>query len=152
MRPRNLIKLAMHCRAAAVNLGHSRVEESDIEKGLMIYSNDVLIEADQELADIDSKAENLMYAFLDSAPNLSIEDMWAILEKHDIPSVSWDKIIEYLLYYGFIGVAAPSAEPEYIYNLSYNMKLMRTRLDKLGDAARLHLNPAFWPVLGIAAA
>lgn len=150
MRPRNLIKLAMHCRGAAVNLGHNRIEEGDIEKGLMIYSNDVLIEADQELADIDSKAENLMYAFIDSRRDLSIEEMWEILEKHGVPSPAWDNIIEYLLYYGFIGVAPPGAEPDYIYNLSYNMKLMRARLDKLGDTARLHLNPAFWPVLGIA--
>jgi hypothetical protein len=149
MRPRNLIKLIMHCRGAAVNLGHNRIEEGDIEKGLMIYSNDVLIEADQELADIDPKAENLMYAFIDSPRDLSIEDMWEILEKHKIRSQSWEKIIEYLLYYGFIGIAAPGAEPEYIYNLSYNMKLMHARIGKLGDTARLHLNPAFWPVLGI---
>ncbi len=117
----------------------------------MIYSNDVLIEADQELADIDHKAENLMYAFIDSARDMSIDTMWGILERHGIASSAWDKIIEYLLYYGFIGVGAPGAEPEYIYNLSYNMKLMRARLDKLGDTAKLHLNPAFWPVLGIAA-
>jgi hypothetical protein len=149
MRPRNLIKLIMHCRGAAVNLGHNRIAEGDIKKGLMIYSNDVLIEADQELADIDPKAENLMYAFIDSPRDLSIEDMWEILEKHKILSESWEKIIEYLLYYGFIGIAAPGAEPEYIYNLSYNMKLMQARIGKLGDAVRLHLNPAFWPVLGI---
>lgn len=149
MRPRNLIKLAMHCRGAAVNLGHNRIGESDIDKGLTIYSNDVLIEADQELADIDPKAENLMYAFIGSAQSLSIDEMWQILENHKIALASWDKIIEYLLYYGFFGIAAPASEPEYIYNLSYNMKLMRARLDKLGDAARLHLNPAFWPVLGI---
>jgi hypothetical protein len=151
MRPRNLIKLVMHCRGAAVNLRHKKIEEDDIKKGLMIYSNDVLIEADQELADIDPKAENLMYAFIGSPPDLSIEDMWEILEKQGIPSSAWDKIIEYLLYYGFIGVASPGAEPEYIYNLSYNMKLMRARLGKLGDTTRLHLNPAFWPVLDIAA-
>jgi hypothetical protein len=151
MRPRNLIKLAMHCRGAAVNLGHDMITEADIEKGLLIYSNDVLIEADQELADIDPKAENLLYAFIGSLRELSIDDMWGILEKHGIPSSAWDNIIEYLLYYGFIGVSPPGAEPEYIYNLSYNMKLMRARLNKLGDTARLHLNPAFWPVLGIAA-
>lgn len=149
MRPRNLIKLAMHCRGAAVNLGHSKIEEADINKGLTIYSNDVLIEADQELADIDPKAENLMYAFIGSPSSLSIDEMWQILEAHKIDLSSWDKIIEYLLYYGFFGIAAPAGEPEYIYNLSYNMKLMRAKLDKLGDTTRLHLNPAFWPVLGI---
>ena len=152
MRPRNLIKLVVHCRGAAVNLGHKKIEEGDIEKGLMIYSNDVLIEADQELADIDAKAENLMYSFIGSPRDLSIENMWEILEKHGIPSSEWDKIIEYLLYYGFVGIAAPGAEPNYIYNLSYNMKLMRAQLIKLGDAAKLHLNPAFWPVLGIVGA
>ena len=149
MRPRNLIKLAVHCRGAAVNLGHKRIEDSDIEKGLMIYSNDVLIEADQELADIDPKAENLMYSFIDSPRDFSIEHMWEVLEKHGIISTAWDKIVDYLVYYGFIGVAAPGADPDYIYNLSYNMKLMHARLDKLGDTARLHLNPAFWPALGV---
>jgi hypothetical protein len=90
-----------------------------------------------------------MYAFIGCPPSLSIDEMWQILENHKIALSSWDKIIEYLLYYGFFGIAAPGGEPEYIYNLSYNMKLMRARLDKLGDTARLHLNPAFWPVLGI---
>lgn len=55
------------------------------------------------------------------------------------------------IYYGFIGVAPPGGEPEYTYNLPYKKKLMRARLDKLGDTARLHLNPAFRPVLDIAA-
>ena len=149
MRPRNLIKLAIHCRGSAVNLGHERIEESDIEAGLMIYSNDVLIEADQELSDINSKAEDLMYAFIGCKPNMSIVDMWEILEHHKIPSHFWDKVIEYLIYYGFIGISAPGEDPKYIYNLSYNMQLMRAFLKKLGDAARLHLNPAFWPVLDI---
>jgi hypothetical protein len=76
--------------------------------------------------------------------------MWEILEKHGIPSTSWDKVTEYLLYYGFIGIAPIGVEPEYVYNLAYNMKLMHARLTKLGDTARFHLNPAFWPVLGIA--
>jgi len=149
MRPRNLIKLTMHCRGAAVNHGHHRIEESDIETGLLIYSNDVLIEADQELADIDPRSENLMYAFIDSPSHISMEDIWGILEEHEIPSESWEKIVDYLLYYGFFGISAPGEEPEYIYNHAYNMKLMKARMDKIGDIVRFHLNPAFWPVLGI---
>jgi hypothetical protein len=44
MRPRNLIKLLYYCRGSAINLRHSKIEMSDIEKGLYSYSTDLLLE------------------------------------------------------------------------------------------------------------
>ncbi|KAB2941926.1 MAG: hypothetical protein K8F92_18535 [Hyphomicrobium sp.] len=146
MRPRNILKLVMHCKGVAVNLGHKKIGADDVGKGLLLYSNDVLIEADQELADIDPKAENLMYRFIGLPPRLSLIEVWEILEKHAVPTTKWDQIIDYLLYYGFFGIVV-DGDPEVIYDVSYNMKILKSKFEAAGDGVVLYMSPAFWPAL-----
>ena len=148
MRPRNILKIVMHCKGVAVNLSHKKIETDDLEKGLLLYSNDVLIEADQELADIDPKADDLMYRFIGLSPRLSVIDVWEVFEKHQIPGSKWEQIMDYLLYYGFFGIVVGASDPEFIYQLSYNMKILKSKYEAAGDSLILYMNPAFWPALG----
>ena len=46
MRPRNVIKIFSHARGFASNLNHPEITERDLEKGVLAYSQDLLVELD----------------------------------------------------------------------------------------------------------
>lgn len=152
MRPRNLIKELMHCKASAVNMGHDRIEASDIEKGLLAYSHDVLIEADRELSDIDPSLTNFLYRFIAEPCEVDTLGLWGHLEEHGVDSGRWEAAVEFLLYFGFFGVKIGDYESsKYIYNYNYNSALMDAEIKKNQDVVRFCINPAFWPALDIRA-
>jgi hypothetical protein len=144
MRPRNLLKLFNYCRGAAINFNHERIEESDIEKGLEGYSGDLLYDADHELADMVPEAEGLIYLFEREKPIQRREDLEVLMEMRGIAPALYDTVVEFLIYYGMLGVVIDGGEPEYIYDLGYNMNRIKTLLAKSASNARFYLNPAFW--------
>ena len=152
MRPRNLLKAFNACRGFAVNLQHDRIEPEDLEKGLRAYSNDVLVDADQELTDIEPTAKRLIYQFVGESSEFSEEDLNILLDGPvSSNEVRW-RIIEFLLYYGFLGIRYAEQDIQYIHHVGYDMQILQTRLSKNRGAIRYVLNPAFWPALNIAPA
>ena len=149
MRPRNFIRLFSACRGFAVNMRHQKIEAEDIKKGLHSYSNDLLVDADQELTDIEPKARRLIYQFLGEEKEFSHEDLQILLES-DLPDPQdLDKVIEFLLYYGFLGIKYLDEEEQYIFDVEYNMEILKTRINKNRKAISYVFNPAFWPALQI---
>ena len=146
MRPRNLLKLFNACRGFAVNLQHEKIEADDIGKGLETYSNDLLIDADNELTDIEPRARRLIYQFLDESSEFSRDDL-SVLLSEDLEESDVSRIIEFLLYYGFLGIRYANHEPKYIYNVGYNMEIFKVQIEKNKKALKYVLNPAFWPAL-----
>ena len=55
MRPRNLLKIFNHCKGFAVNFRHGKIEPEDIDRGVMSYSNDLLIEAESDPISLDTE-------------------------------------------------------------------------------------------------
>jgi len=151
MRPRNFLKLFSACRGFAVNLQRDKIQPDDIRKGLAAYSNDVLIEADQELTDVEPKATRLMYQFLGERSKLTDEDLHILLDVDGLEDSDIERIIEFLLYYGFLGICYINEEPQYIYDVGYNMEILKTRMMKNRGAITYSLNPAFWNALNIQA-
>lgn len=149
MRPRNFLKLFGYARGFAVNLQHKKIQAEDIKKGLGAYSNDILIDADQELTDIEPKATRLMYQFLHEDSEYSAEDLPILLEMNDLSEEEIYRVIEFLLYYGFLGIRYAGGEPKYIYDVGYNMEILKTLIRKNLNAIKYTLNPAFWPALNI---
>ena len=149
MRPRNLLKIIGHCRGSAVNLHHTQIEEEDIRKGLTTYSTDLLIEIDQELTDIDSRAAGLIYVFLNEQSALSRDDLEVLIDIKRVSSEHVDRIIEFLIYYGFLGIRIGTADPRYIHEVGYDMKVMEISIEKHANALKYTVNPAFWPALAI---
>jgi molybdopterin-guanine dinucleotide biosynthesis protein len=150
MRPRNLLKLFSSCLGFAVNLQHDRIEADDIEKGVRAYSNDLIIDADLELTDVEPLAKKLIYSFLGEDSEFSEEDLLVLFDINKIPSEKSQKVIEFLLYYGFLGIRYLEQEPQYIYQVGYDMQILKTRISKNKGAISYMLNPAFWPGLNIA--
>lgn len=148
MRPRNALKLFGHARAFAVNFGKDRIDQEDFYKGLKAYSQDLLIELDREISDVFPSAKDLLYYFIDSEPFLDIESLNKIILEAGIPEGDIDGIREFLLYHGVLGLALEDKE-QYIFDVGYDIKQLRVRLERLGADARFVLNPAFAPALEV---
>ena len=149
MRPRNLLKIFSHCKASAVNFRHERIESEDIEKGMTHYSNDLLIEADQELANIEPQAFGLIYHFIGEHWKFSRDELLIILEGHDLPEEKYEDVLRFFLYFGFFGIKLHDAEPVFIFDVGYDMKRLDILVRKHSEHLELTLNPAFWPALGV---
>ncbi|WP_156820715.1 P-loop ATPase, Sll1717 family [Thioalkalivibrio thiocyanodenitrificans] len=149
MRPRNFLKIFGASRGFAVNLQHDKIQAEDIKKGLIAYSNDLLIDADQELTDIEPKAARLMYQFLGEASEFSSDDLRILLDVNGLSREEIGHVIEFLLYYGFLGIRYADNDPQYIYDVGYNMEILKTRIQKNLNAITYTFNPAFWPALHI---
>jgi len=149
MRPRNLIKLLSHCRGFAVGLGRARIEEVDLEKGLCAYSIDLITEADQELTDIIGAETDLIYYFINEGQEFDLRKLESILSSAGVPAEKLDSVIQFMLYYGFLGVKIKNQLPRYIFELGYDMKLLSTIATKAKGNLIYVLNPAFHPGLNL---
>ena len=143
MRPRNLIKLVGHCRGFAVGLEHDKIEEGDIQKGLRTYSLDLITEADQELTDILGADTNLLYHFVGEGEEFSSEQLRNICAGAEVAEGRLEDVIEFLMYYGFIGIRSGSDEPKFIFDVNYDMKLLKVIVAKSKQNLTYVLNPAF---------
>lgn len=148
MRPRNVLKIFSHSKGFASNFNHQKINESDIEKGLKAYAQDLLIELDHELSDVFPSLPDLLYSLLDSKPILTKNELNIVFLSSKVDTEHLDQIREFLLYYGVIGLHSEEGD-KYIFDVNYDSKLLSIRADRLGDEAKFIINPAFWPALGI---
>lgn len=148
MRPRNLIKIIIHCRSFAINFRRSKIDSECIKKGLFVYSNDVIKEADEELSDIEPRARGLLYNFIGEQSRLGTDHVNSIVSNH-CGEDSVESVVKYLIYFGFLGVDISGADSRYIFNFQYNMNLINAFIVKNYSDLRYVLNPAFWPALEI---
>lgn len=149
MRPRNLIKLLAHCRGFAVGLERARIEEVDLEKGLRAYSIDLITEADQELTDILGAETDLIYHFIGEGHEFDPGKLESIISGAGVPADKTQKVIQFMLYYGFLGVKSGGEPSRYIFELGYDMKLLSTVAMKAKGSLTYILNPAFHPGLNL---
>jgi len=147
MRPRFLLNLINQCKSFAVNLNHSVIEQDDIEKGLEAYSSDLLADIHYEIDDIAPGSGESLYAFIGSKQILHHKDVGNLLNDFGITTELASKIIDILLWYGFLGIQVEDNETKYIYNFNYNMRLMNGFAKKKKDDLFYQINPAFWPAL-----
>lgn len=149
MRPRNVIKIISHAKGFAANLNHQKIEESDLEKGVLAYSQDLIVELNHELSDVFPAAEELLYHFVDCPPELTEEQLQKVMLSAEIDRGDLQKVKEFLLYYGIVGVSGHVSRVHYIYDVNYDLKVLLIRAERSGDGARYVVNSAFRPALGI---
>lgn len=152
MRPRFLIDLINACRGFAVNLQHARILEEDIEKGLRSYSRTLLTDMGLELRDVFPKYDDLLYAFIDCESRLSDQTLRQALKDYSIADEDVDRVIEFLLWFGFVGIVINESEVRYIYSVNYDFKhLAAISKRRQRDGLVYEINPAFWAGLDLRA-
>ena len=149
MRPRFLINLVNHCKSNAVNSGHIKIEQMDIEKGLAAYSTDLITDLSLEIRDVLPDAADVLYQFLGSQSEVRSTDLLLMLElKHGAETAQ--RILDILIWYGVLGVVRPAGEAAFIHTVNYDVKRLHAMLEAQHNSERrFHINPAFWAGLEI---
>jgi hypothetical protein len=144
MRPRGLIDLANYCHGFAVNLGHYRIEASDIEKGAAAFSSDLVKDVGFEIRDVFPDAENVLYAFIDEPQTLPACKLNELLTKGGVQESKLDQIIRLLLWYAVLGIRRTDGDVTYIYSVNYEMPILAGIVHKLQAQGLVYvINPAF---------
>lgn len=149
MRPRNVIKIFAHSKGFAANLAHLKIDDSDLEKGVRAYSQDLLVELDHELADVFPLARDLLYQFIDAPPQMSRQHLESLIREAGIEDFEIGKVLDFLLYYGILGVRTSEDQIHYIFNVNYDLKVLQVRASRILEGGVYVMNPAFRPALGI---
>lgn len=143
MRPRCVIDLVKHCRAFAVNRRHDKIEEQDIDKGVEAFSSDLVTEIDLEIRDVLPSAGDVLFAFASGDQLLRDIEVHHLLKKHGVIEDDIPKIVEILLWYGFFGVVKEHSSVIYIFDVNYNMKLLKSFIAPQLGKAVFQVNDAF---------
>jgi hypothetical protein len=149
MRPRNVIKIVAHSKGFAANLAHSKIDSLDLEKGVRAYSQDLLVELDHELSDVFPAARDLLYQFIDAPSQMSRQHLETLIRDAGIVDPDISKVVDFLLYYGILGVRTLEEQIHYIFNVNYDLKVLQVRAGRILEGAVYVMNPAFRPALGI---
>lgn len=152
MRPRSLLALLSKCWGRAVNLKHEKIEAEDIANGLKEYSSDLIYEIGLEIRDVLGEGDDCFYCFIGSSNLLREQDLTKLLSQLYSEATSV-KILRLLLWFGALGVSDGEADARFIWDYSYDERILRAWENRWREASRLtyHLNPAFWPALGTSA-
>lgn len=152
MRPRFLIDLTNHCRSHAVNLGKTKIDYSDFIEGEKAYSNELVESVCLEMRDVFPELQpdikDLLYSFIGISAHQSQEEIYAIFKNYGIAESDFSKIIELLMWWGFLGVVKEDRSIEYIFTLHYNMNHLKASSRKATPPVYV-INPAFWHGLDI---
>jgi hypothetical protein len=152
MRPRALIDLANYCHGFAVNLGHPKIEVSDITKGIAAFSSDLAKDIGFEIRDVFPAAEKVLYSFIDEPQTLPAQKLTELLEKGGVLPANIDAMIKLLLWYGVLGVRRIDGSVTYIYSVNYEIQTLSGIIRKLeSDGLVYVINPAFLSGLQIRA-
>ncbi len=150
MRPRGLIDLVNHCRGFAVNLSHTKIEVEDVAKGVEAFSSDLVVDISYEIRDVMPEAENVLYAFIDEPQAMPADELKSLLTRGGIDEQKLQDIITILLWYAVLGVKRMDGSVTYIYNVNYEMPILKGIMRKLTDEGLVFVvNPAFVPGLQI---
>lgn len=157
MRPRFLLDLIGHCKSVAVNVGHQRIEVEDIEKGIKIFSSELVMDIGFEIADVlgynYKNSGDLLMKLVGSDQILSAEEIFATLLGAEPDNQDCDRLMKILLWHGVIGLSSPNGDSaDYIYDFSYNYPLMEANISKLHTQSKpmFRINDAFTAGLQLA--
>jgi hypothetical protein len=147
-RPRNVLKLIYHCRAAAINVGRNKIEEEDILKGVGTFSTDLLIEADREISDVMPLARRKIYNLIEERTLLTLDELEILLRDQEMSKDEFEKLVSYMVYFGTLGLER-DGRTRFIWDVGYDMDIIAAERQKFSGTVRFAVNPALWPALRI---
>ena len=74
--------------------------------------------------------------------------MKAIVAAAKIDESDFDKVTDFLLYYGVLGIRSNDHD-HFIFGVNYDLRQLKIRAGRGAGLSKYLINPAFWPGLGI---
>lgn len=144
MRPRSLLDFLHQCKSHAVNLGHEKIDTSDVFEGELNYSTDLVNGISLEIQDVLPTITDALFAFIESSSDLSLHDLELRINRLTNDITEKENILDLLFWYGFLGFTRNDLSDCYIYSVSYDMKKFKALLENIPLSERIYLiNPAF---------
>lgn len=147
MRPRELLRFLRDCINVAVNRRHEQVTEEDIVFAERSYSDDALVDLAHELKDVRPEFADAPYGFIGVATHIPATEVANALLKACIGRDHREKVIDLLLWSGFLGIYVYPDEERYSYQFEHNLQKMKSGLDRYMYC----IHPAFRQALGCVA-
>jgi hypothetical protein len=144
MRPRDVLRLVRGCIDVAVNRGHEKVSQADIWHAEKIFSDDAFLDIRLELKDINPRYVDVPYAFIGSGATISRTDVEYLLLDANIEPEEHERVIELLLWFGFLGIYVSADMERYSYQFQYDLKKMQSGLRQFAYC----IHPSFRASLG----
>lgn len=139
-RPRFLIDLCERVLSFAINRGHASVTPEDVESGLTQMALYLVSDFGYEMRDIAGTPEDIFYHFIGTEPQVSEEDL-AILLSEDTLGLGLSETIDFLLWYGFLGIVT-GGQATFIYDRAYDFR--RLEAERANTKPVIYaINPAF---------
>jgi hypothetical protein len=147
MRPRNLLKLFRYATGYAINMGHNKIGSDDISHALLTYAQDLIIEVNRELTDIFPKAKGLIREFSEENSEFHHDELLILIQLAGLDERDAQRVIDFWLYYGVLGVRKAQEDTIYIYDVNYDIDMLHVRVKKWGKSTKYAVTPALWPAL-----
>ncbi len=123
MRPRALIDCLKECIGTAINRGHEKVLEQDFLDGMERFSIDMAREISLEIRDVFKDIDDAIFIFVGQNELYTEDDLKTIYLEAGIPVELHDKLTEYLLWFGVLGITDGDQEC-FIYDVYYDLKML----------------------------
>jgi hypothetical protein len=141
MRPRFLIELCEKMLSFAINRRHTAITVDDVEDALKQQSLFLVSDFGYELRDVSGLSEGLFYKFIGKGDTFTPEEIVEIVGPTD--GLSAGQVIDFLVWYGFLGIPGDDGKPLFIYDRLYDMRRLEAdRARQAGDLLYV-VNPAF---------
>jgi hypothetical protein len=147
-RPRDLLMFIQAATQVAIDRGHQKVSKSDIIQAETGYSEDLLLNLSFEMEDTWPNFAEAVFAFHGAGRILRANEVVAILHEGRISEEDVPKVIELLLWYGFLGTHMNSTEiSQFSFEVRYNLRRLQHAVE-VGQAVYT-VHPAFHAALNI---
>lgn len=144
MRPREVIRFVRDCLDVAVNRGHEKVTEDDVLYAERLFSEDALVDLTLELKDVSPKYADVPYGFIGATTVVSGDEVAIRLLEVGVDEEKLQKVIELLLWFGFLGLNVGTEQERYSFEYQHNLKMMKAGVNQpytycIHPAFRQHL-------------
>lgn len=140
-RPRFLIELCEMMLAIAINRGANYVDDDDVDKALEQFSRYLVSEWGLELRDVSGVPKDIFYYFIGKPQILTVTEISEITKPMNL-EIGIDKLVDLLLWYGFLGIAKSDNQKTFIFDCGYDFRRLQVDKERASEAFYC-VNPAF---------
>jgi hypothetical protein len=141
MRPRFLIELCEKAISFAINRRHASVTAVDVEDALKQQSLYLVSDFGYEIRDVAGLTEDIFYKFIGKGDVFTPEEIIGIIGPTN--GMAPERVVDLLVWYGFLGIPGADGKPLFIYDRLYDMRRLEADRTQQADNLLYIINPAF---------